>query len=221
MPKKGKKSKFVSVLAVAFGWMMSNGFGVAFTVTVFLALPLLQQMASKGDDEAKATQAAVIDAPQEVEIEEEKPPEDEPEPEPEPEIEQNDEPVSLADLTSLLSAGDGTGSGAAVGNALRDAISSKAGNLLSGGGAEQPPRPVSQSPPRYPPELHKKGVTGLVKIEMTIDANGRVRNPQVVESTDRGFNQPALSAVRQWKYEPGLRGGVPAPFKVRVPIKFG
>ncbi|MEM9481110.1 MAG: energy transducer TonB [Verrucomicrobiota bacterium] len=221
MPKKGKRSKFLSAVAGFFGWMISNGFGVIFTVTVFLALPLLQQIAGGKKQEAKTTQAAVIDAPQEIEIEEEKPPEPETEPEETPEIEQTEEPISLSDISNLLNSGAGTGDGAAVGNALRNAISDKAGSLLSGGGVEQPPRAVSQSAPRYPADLHKKGITGVVRIEMTIDANGRVRNPEVVESTHPGFRQPALTAVRQWKYEPGLRGGTPAPFKVRIPIKFG
>ena len=37
---------------------------------------------------------------------------------------------------------------------------------------------------------------------------------------DAAFERPALDAVRQWKFEPGLKGGQRVGCKMRVPIRF-
>ena len=40
------------------------------------------------------------------------------------------------------------------------------------------------------------------------------------KSSHPAFEQPALQAVRRWRFEPGKRGGKPVSFKMRVPITF-
>jgi protein TonB len=45
-------------------------------------------------------------------------------------------------------------------------------------------------------------------------------NPKVEKSTHPAFERPALEAVRQWKFDPAVRGGEKVPSKVRVPIRF-
>ncbi|MBZ0258769.1 energy transducer TonB, partial [bacterium] len=49
---------------------------------------------------------------------------------------------------------------------------------------------------------------------------GQVENPIVQKSTDPIFENPALSAVKKWKFEPGKRNGEPVRFRMRVPITF-
>ncbi|HKQ61969.1 MAG TPA: energy transducer TonB [Candidatus Polarisedimenticolaceae bacterium] len=88
------------------------------------------------------------------------------------------------------------------------------------GELDQRPRPIFQSPPRYPLELRRQKVTGTVQVVFLVDRDGRVLEPKVEKSTNAAFDTAALDAVRQWRFEAGTRGGQKVPFKMRVPITF-
>jgi protein TonB len=85
---------------------------------------------------------------------------------------------------------------------------------------DQRPRPLSQAMPRYPTELRKRKVEGTVEVVFLVDTDGRVLNPKVDKSTHEALNQPALEAVRQWKFEAGTKDGHKVRFKMKVPITF-
>ena len=53
-----------------------------------------------------------------------------------------------------------------------------------------------------------------------MDASGKVANPRVEKSSHTAFNKPALEAVKQWKFEPAVKGGQRVACKMRVPIRF-
>ncbi|MCU0224718.1 MAG: energy transducer TonB [Acidobacteria bacterium] len=53
-----------------------------------------------------------------------------------------------------------------------------------------------------------------------VDKDGRVVNPKVEKSDHPAFERPALDAVRQWKFEPAVRGGEKVASKMRIPIRF-
>jgi protein TonB len=74
--------------------------------------------------------------------------------------------------------------------------------------------------PRYPSELRKRKVQGTVEVVFLVDTDGRVMNPKVDKSTHEALNQPALDAVRQWKFEAGTKEGHKVRFKMKVPITF-
>ncbi len=61
---------------------------------------------------------------------------------------------------------------------------------------------------------------GTVVVLFIVDATGKVTNPRVEKSTHPEFERPALDAVKQWKFEPGVKGGQRVPCKMRVPIRF-
>ena len=45
-------------------------------------------------------------------------------------------------------------------------------------------------------------------------------NPRVEKSNHPAFEKPALEAIRQWKFEPALRGGAPVACNMRQPFRF-
>lgn len=53
-----------------------------------------------------------------------------------------------------------------------------------------------------------------------VNQRGRVENPIVQSSTDPIFENAALAAVKQWKFNPGTRNGQPVRFRMRVPVTF-
>lgn len=85
---------------------------------------------------------------------------------------------------------------------------------------DQAPRLLAQVSPLYPSEMRGKKVEGLVSVVFVVDADGKVSNARVEESSHAAFEKPALDAVKKWKFEPALRAGQRVPKKMRVPIRF-
>lgn len=85
---------------------------------------------------------------------------------------------------------------------------------------DQRPRAVFQAAPLYPSDMRSKKVEGVVTVVFIVDSEGKVANPRVEKSTHASFDKPALDAVKQWKFEPAIRGGLRVACKMRVPIRF-
>ncbi|HVU33324.1 MAG TPA: energy transducer TonB [Opitutaceae bacterium] len=84
----------------------------------------------------------------------------------------------------------------------------------------EPPVPVRTVAPDYPEDLKREGVAGLVVVQCTIDAQGNVDQPQVQKSSNKEFEQPAIDAIKRWKFKPAKLDGNPVARKVSIPIKF-
>jgi protein TonB len=85
---------------------------------------------------------------------------------------------------------------------------------------DQKPRALFQAAPLYPAEMRNKRIEGVVTVIFVVDASGKVIQPRVEKSSHPAFERPALDAVKQWKFEPGLKGGQRVGCKMRVPIRF-
>ncbi|MBL9147735.1 MAG: energy transducer TonB [Phycisphaerae bacterium] len=85
---------------------------------------------------------------------------------------------------------------------------------------DQRPRPVFQAAPTYPSEMRGKKQEALVTVIFVVDEEGKVQNARVERASHPAFEAPALSAVRKWKFEPGMRGGERVSCRMRVPIRF-
>jgi TonB family protein len=74
---------------------------------------------------------------------------------------------------------------------------------------------------KYPSEARRKGIEGAVLILFTVDEDGKVQNPRVVNGDRDYFNQEALRVVHKFpRWIPGEVDGIPAPVQVSVPIEF-
>lgn len=98
--------------------------------------------------------------------------------------------------------------------------------ILAGGspfrsdGKTVPPKVVHQTPPLYPPGMKASGFRGEVLVDFTVDIEGRVRDAFVVRSLNPSFDDPALEAVRKWRFEPGYAGKIPVRVHLQVPVIF-
>jgi TonB family protein len=84
----------------------------------------------------------------------------------------------------------------------------------SQGSSENPadlvrPNKISGIAPVYPIEALQQKIQGVVKIETTTDETGRVVSAKALpsETPQPLLEEAALTAVRQWKYEPFLKEG--------------
>lgn len=85
---------------------------------------------------------------------------------------------------------------------------------------EKPPVPKLRVAPAYPADLKSNRITGMVFVVFIVDEDGQVRRASIEKSDHRGFNDAALSAVRQWEFVPGYLKGEPVKTRVRLPLSF-
>jgi protein TonB len=112
-------------------------------------------------------------------------------------------------------------SGGRIGGTARPGqVDSSLENAFNMDEIDQKPRETFKTPPAYPVEMRGKKVEGLVSLIFIVDATGKVTNPRVEKSSHPAFERPALDAIRQWRFEPGLRSGVRVGCKMRVSIRF-
>ena len=87
------------------------------------------------------------------------------------------------------------------------------------GGSIKPPAQTKQVNPPYPPEAQAKNVQGVVIMEATIGADGKVTDVRVLRSIPL-LDQAALDAVRQWEYAPTVVNGITVPVVMTVTVNF-
>jgi TonB family protein len=81
------------------------------------------------------------------------------------------------------------------------------------------PAKLRHVPPVYPPEAIQARIQGVVILECTIGAEGNVVRVDVLRGVEL-LNEPAIEAVKQWRYSPTLLNGVPVPVKMTVTVNF-
>ena len=87
------------------------------------------------------------------------------------------------------------------------------------GGDVKQARLLKSVPPIYPSTARAQHVSGAVKIDALIDANGNVSSVTIISGPGM-LHQAALQAVRQWKYEPAQLDGKPTPVHLTVTVQF-
>jgi len=87
------------------------------------------------------------------------------------------------------------------------------------GGKVRPPTKTKDVAPVYPAAAKSARIAGVVIIEATIGADGKVIDTKVLRSVPM-LDQAALDAVRQWEYSPTLLNGAPVPVVMTVTINF-
>ncbi len=82
--------------------------------------------------------------------------------------------------------------------------------------------PLGQDQDRYrivhrePVRISARGVYGNVLVQVQVDARGRVRKADVLDSDDRALESPALDAARATVYAPYEVSGQYAPFETTI-----
>ncbi len=90
---------------------------------------------------------------------------------------------------------------------------------ISVGGEVKPVQLISSVPPVYPQLARSQRVSGDVKIDASIDENGRVTSMKVVGGPVL-LHQAAMDSLRQWKYKPATLDGKAVSMHLVVTVQF-
>jgi protein TonB len=194
----------------------------AMTTGVFLVLPLIQAISDRNADDSLVRSVDTVQMP---------PPPAPPEPEPEPETKPDDKPPELQpnlpqlDLSQLeIALNPAMTGGWMSGNFGIDTASLNAGKgasaaLFSSMDLDQKPRATYQPSPVLTGNLRRL-TPGRVVVLFVVDESGRVKSAKVDDASNPAFAEPALEAVKKWRFEPGKRNGKPVGFRLKQTITF-
>ena len=87
------------------------------------------------------------------------------------------------------------------------------------GGDVKQARLLASVPPSYPVLAKTQHISGDVRVDALIDANGHVTTMKVVSGPTL-LHQAAMVALRQWKYQPATLNGNAVPMHLTVTIQF-
>lgn len=195
------------------------------TALVFLTLPLTRLLTSSEESPEERPARVDLTPPPQPPPEEDPPPPAEETPEfpeePPAATQQEVEPIPFEQLELALDPDPGA---AVAGDFSFEfnlfADTGSAFETFEVSELDQAPRAINRTPPVYPYAMRRDRIEGNVTLIFVIDDNGRVIEPRIESSTRREFERPALDAVRQWRFEPGIRNGEPVRTLVRTPIEF-
>ena len=112
-----------------------------------------------------------------------------------------------------LGAGDGSGVGPGSGGGT-------GGGPFRPGAGIVPPRVLREVKAEYTDEARRNGITGDVILEIVVRRDGGVGDVKLLQGLRGGLNDRAVQAVRQWRFAPATRQGVPVDVIVEVAVEF-
>jgi protein TonB len=137
-------------------------------------------------------------------------------------------------LSSVLGPpSNGTGSGGGIGNGVGGGVGGGSGpgvgpgqgggiggGIYRVGGGVSAPRPIYDPEPEYSEDARKAKFQGNVILQIVVGTDGRPRDLRVARSLGMGLDEKAIEAVRQWRFEPATKSGVPVAVVVNVEVTF-
>lgn len=190
------------------------------TVAVFMGFGFMAMspLILDGPEKLEKTPMFAVAAPPEKKPEEEKPEE-----KPVEDALAKLAPESFQTDPQLMSAGFGMGYGSG-GPALGSAMG-LGGNMdqmvRDQTSVDRPARVVFRGQLNYPTEARNRGLTGTVTLRMQVEATGSLGEVKVDEATPPGiFENAAIAAVRQWRFDPAFIKGQPSVSWLVQKIRF-
>jgi zinc D-Ala-D-Ala dipeptidase len=83
-----------------------------------------------------------------------------------------------------------------------------------------PPRPIETPDPQPTKGPDGRPYRGTVLVRLMVDEHGNVTDANVVRSAGKELDVATLAAVREWRFEPAKRKGVPVSAVMNVEVSF-
>jgi protein TonB len=84
-----------------------------------------------------------------------------------------------------------------------------------------PPRALRAILPEYPPEADRQRLSGRVRLEIRLEADGRVSDVEIVDADRPGtFDDSALKAFRAARFAPAQKDGRPVRARLLIEVVY-
>ena len=121
--------------------------------------------------------------------------------------------------------GAGEGQGTGIGEGKGPGVGPGSGGGTGGGpyragSGIDPPSVLREVKPDYTEDGRRRNLEGDVVLEIVVRRDGSVGDVHVLQGLGGGLDQRAVDAVRQWRFSPAHRQGVPVDVIVEVAVEF-
>ena len=101
-------------------------------------------------------------------------------------------------------------------------ITGMIGALVSFAQAQKtiPPKPIHTVAPEYPDTPIRYVVDPTVLVMLTIPPDGIPKDVKIAKEFRPEFDQNAIDAVRQWRFQPAMKDGKPVEVTVTLEVVF-
>src|ERR1700722_11124777 len=130
--------------------------------------------------------------------------------------------LSLSGGGPGLAVPSGGGGGPAATTDSKATVLSRATAARSDDCADPPAKPklLSRPSPTYTDAARAAGISGKVRVEITIDEGGRVVSVRLLQGLGYGLDEAALAAARAMTFEAAVRCGKPASATFKIGFNF-
>jgi TonB family protein len=121
--------------------------------------------------------------------------------------------------------GIGSGSGGGVGSGHGPGVGPGYGGGYGGGiyrvgNGVSAPVAIFDPEPDYSEEARKAKYQGVVVLAVVVGPDGRAHDPRIQRSLGMGLDEKAIEKVKEWKFEPAKKDGVPVAVMVSIEVSF-
>ncbi len=121
--------------------------------------------------------------------------------------------------------GIGTGTGGGVGPGKGGGVGPGEGGGIGGGvfrvgGGVSAPSILYRVEPTYSEEARKAKYQGVVVLSAIVRKDGTIEILKVIRGLGLGLDENAISALKQWKFRPGMRNGIPVDVALNIEVNF-
>jgi TonB family protein len=88
------------------------------------------------------------------------------------------------------------------------------------GNGVTPPKILQRVDPKYAKKARYKKIQGTVALSLVVGTDGVPRDIMVKQGLGYGLDEEAIKALKQWRFEPSEKDGVPVPVMVTVGVNF-
>jgi TonB family protein len=84
------------------------------------------------------------------------------------------------------------------------------------------PVPITTRRAQYTSAAMREKIQGTVRLECVVRRDGMCSDVTVVRSLDKtfGLDDQAVRAIREWRFQPGLRDGMPVATRIKFDLRF-
>ncbi|GAC1339964.1 MAG: hypothetical protein NVSMB23_09610 [Myxococcales bacterium] len=123
-------------------------------------------------------------------------------------------------LTHAVSRAAGCAAALVVAVALPAAAQETTQPPAEGRSRFKPPALIDRVEAQYPEEARKAGLTATVLLQLTVGKDGTVGDVSVAKAAGRGFDESAIEAARQLRFEPATQDGTPIAVQINYEVHF-
>lgn len=82
------------------------------------------------------------------------------------------------------------------------------------------PKLVHSVEPAFSAKSNEAFVEGTVTVSAVVNTHGALTDMQVLKGLSAAQDRSALDALKEWRFEPGTKGGKPVKVKIKIQVEF-